>query len=117
MKIGQSNTLWEDPRYQRRRVEDISRAVNGALDFGDPKSGVYSPGNMSGTWVNITTPATANTTFIVHHNLGRIPQGMLVFSVDQPGAVIHSVNKAQWTKQTAQFQCNVGSVSLQGFVS
>lgn len=116
MKIGQSNTLWEDPRYQRRRVEDISRAVNGALDFGNPATGLYSPGNMSGTWVNITTPA-ANTTFTVHHNLGRIPQGMLVFSVDQPGAVIHSVNKSSWTKTTAQFQCNVGSVSLQGFVS
>lgn len=112
MKVGQANTL-DEKNYQRRRVEDISRAVNGGLDFGNPATG---PSNINGTWVNIVTPA-AGQTFAVQHNLGRIPNGMLVFSVDQPGAVIHAVNKSQWTKTVAYFQSNVANVSLTGFVS
>lgn len=130
MKIGQSNTL-DDKHYQKRRIEDIARAVNGGLEFGAPlpatakgtpntgATGVVNKdpnSNMSGHWVNTVTPG-AGQTFTVTHNLGRVPTGMLVFAVDQPGAVIHAVNKASWTKTTAYFQSNVGGVSLQGFVS
>jgi hypothetical protein len=127
MKVEQSYSML-DKQYQRRRFENISRVVNGGLDFGTPppvspttvvptvNNGI-GPGNISGFWVNVTTPATANTTFTVTHNLGRIPNGILVFSVDQPGAVIQSVNKSSWTTKMAQFACNVASVSLLGFVT
>jgi hypothetical protein len=134
MRIGQSNT-YDEKNYQRRRTEDISRAVNGGLEFGQPPDydtsaqslvGINTnllpavnndPNvNMNGYWVNTVTPAVGQS-FMVTHNLGRIPTGMIVFSVDQPGAVIHSVNKSSWSKTTAQFASNMAGVSLQGFVS
>lgn len=112
MKVEQTYTL-NDAQYLRRRIENTGRVVNGLLEFGNPANGNI---NMSGFWVSVNTGA-ANTPFTVTHNLGRIPVGMLVFSVDQPNAVIQSVSVSSWTTVTAQFQCNVASVNLVGFVT
>jgi len=114
VKVEQAYTKLDDSHYQRRRIEDVSRAINGQIEFGDPKSG---PINVSGFWVDITTPSTPNTSFTVNHNLGRIPTGMIVFAVDKAGAVINVVNKSIWTTKQAFFECNDPSVSLQGFVT
>jgi hypothetical protein len=109
-------------------MERLAQTINGGLDFGVPTPpatgaapGVPTVstsglGNVSGVWVTVNT-GPANTTFTVTHNLGRIPNGMLVFSVDQPGAVIHAVNKNLWTTKVAYFQSNVANVNLTGFVS
>ena len=118
MKVEQNFTMG-DPQYTRRRLERLAQTINGGLDFGAPILGqtiTPGPGNVSGVWVSVNT-GPANTTFTVTHNLGRIPNGMLVFSVDQPGAVIHAVDRNLWTNKVAFFQSNVGNVNLVGFVT
>lgn len=54
--------------------QQMSRAVNGGLTFGD---GVRLD-NIQGFWFNGSSPGTGN--LIVTHNLGYAPAGALVFS-------------------------------------
>lgn len=60
----------------KRQHEEIARALNGRIGFGD---GTESE-NIEGTWISVTTPGTPNTDFTVTHGLGRLPVGHLVMS-------------------------------------
>ena len=59
--------------------QDFSRAFNGNIGFGDGTN----LDNISGSWINVTAPAVANTDFTVNHNLGRIPSGYWVMQKDR----------------------------------
>src|SRR5580765_364114 len=82
----------------------LSRAINGKLDFGSPENTAQkSSGNLDGVWpgtlaggYTITTPGAANTEFTVTHNLGRIPTGYDVKSIDGPG-IVYDSRKNLWT--------------------
>jgi hypothetical protein len=110
MKI-QQHLASSNAVYVKRRIEDVARAINGQIEFGNPTSG---PVNISGTWVKTQTPG-ANVEFTVKHNLGRMPNGMLVASLDQ-AAMIYASRLASWTTTQAFFKCSVASVNLVGFV-
>lgn len=60
----------------KRQHEEIARALNGRIGFGD---GTDSE-NVEGTWISVTTPGTPNTDFTVTHGLDRLPSGYLVMS-------------------------------------
>ena len=110
MKVQQTLASNEH-QYVKRRIEDIGRAINGQIEFGNPTSG---PINISGTWAKLLTPG-ANVEFTVNHNLGRIPNGMLIASLDQ-AALIYASRLTSWTVTQAFFKCSVASVNLVGFV-
>jgi len=101
------------PKVLKKRLEDVSRAINGAIEFGSPAGGVK---NVSGFWADTITPGVADTEFTVNHNLQYIPTGIIVFSVDK-AAVIYASRKNQWTKTQAFFKANLATVNLQGFVA
>lgn len=75
-------------------LSNITTALQGRLRFGSNSSDTTSPNvganvnsstmgeNIAGQFVNFTTPATANTTFTVPHNLGSTPVGHIVASKD-----------------------------------
>ena len=61
-----------------RIYEQLARVVNGGLSFGIAYDILFnSPGNRKSSdnidcvWLAWVTPATANTDFIITHNLGR----------------------------------------------
>lgn len=107
----------------QKRFHDVSRAINGGIEFGAPPHvppvlGEEPNGlkNMQGFWVDITTPGAPDTEFTVDHNLQYVPTGILVFSVDK-AAVIYASRKNQWTATQAFFKANLATVSLQAFVA
>lgn len=101
---------------------DITRAVNGRLNFGSPQDQSKKlTGNLDGTWpgtlaggYTILTPA-ANVEFTVTHNLGRIPTGYDVKGRDQ-AAIVYDSRRANWTTKQMFLKCNVAGVNLILFV-
>lgn len=89
----------------------ITYGVN-SIEFGSPANGSL---NIKGFWVSIITPGGANTEFTINHNLGYIPTGIHIISIDQP-SIIYASRKVQWTTKQIFLKANVGSVNLQGFV-
>jgi len=58
--------------------EELKKLLNGNVEFGSP---TYV-GNVRGTWVEVTAPATPNTDFTVTHALGILPAGFDVKKKD-----------------------------------
>jgi hypothetical protein len=52
----------------RQTYEQLAKAFNGNVEFGNPTSG---PVNILGVWASPVTPGVANTDFVVVHNLGK----------------------------------------------
>jgi hypothetical protein len=109
MKVEQSFPH-KDP-HVRRRIEDISRVVNGGIEFGNPKTGSL---NIQGFWVKLLTPG-ANVEFTVNHNLGYIPSGIIIISVDS-ATVIYSSRLASWTTKQMFLKSSLAAVNLVGYV-
>jgi hypothetical protein len=93
--------------------QDVGNVVNGNISFGTPSD----PGsaNVEGFWYTGVTPSSANTEFAVTHNLGRVPTGFLVFSVDQAGILYRSVTT--WTEQQIFLKSNVSSMNVVVFIT
>lgn len=64
-----------DPIWKRWRqiYEQVARAFNGNIEFGNPTSG---PVNILGVWKGVVTPVTPATDFVVTHNLGKVCVGV-----------------------------------------
>lgn len=101
----------------------LTRSINGRLDFGSPQGqSIKQTGNIDGTWpgtlaagYTITTPGGANTEFTVTHNLGRVPTGYDVKSINA-AAHIYDSRKNAWTTTQMFLKCDQASVSLVLFV-
>lgn len=73
-------------------IKNIATALQGRLRFGSNSSSTASPNvgsssasstmgeNIAGQFVTFTTPAIANTSFTVPHDLGSTPVGHIVAS-------------------------------------
>jgi len=118
--------LIEDPKLRmalQSMWTNLTKAVNGGLYLGSPQEQAKGLlGNVNGLWPGtlaggyaITTPGVANTAFTVTHNLGRIPIGYDVKSIDA-AAHIYDSNKAGWTKTQMFLKCDVATVHLVLFV-
>ena len=101
---------------------NLSKSINGGLYFGSTQeqskgllgniNGLW-PGTMAGGYA-ITTPG-ANVEFTVTHNLGRIPIGYDVKSIDA-AAHIYDSRKALWTNKVMFLKCDQAAVHLVLFV-
>jgi len=65
--------------------QDVEKAINGGISFGVPDTILIAGGfqtrpkhcdNIDGVLVMIPNSGSANTQFIVIHNLGRVPMGI-----------------------------------------
>ena len=77
LQISKADKTWN--RF-RTVYNQISKAVNGQLEFGSPTAG---PMNMAGQWVRITTPAVG-TDITVTQTLGHEVSGVLVMAKSAP---------------------------------
>ncbi len=116
----------EDPKVRAALISMHShyiRAINGRLDFGSPQGQSKKfTGNIDGVWpgtlansYTITTPGVANTEFTVTHNLGRIPIGYDIRSIDA-AAHIYDSRKSLWTTKVMFLKADQATVHLVLFV-
>jgi hypothetical protein len=90
-------------------VQQIGKILAGNVSFGASTNNTDQDINMDCFKATGTTPGTANTEFSISHQLGRIPVGFLVASVDQ-AAIIYKSTTA-WTSSHIYLKCNVASVN------
>jgi hypothetical protein len=94
----------------KRQHEEIARALNGRIGFGD---GTDSE-NIEGTWVSVTTPGTPNTDFTVTHGLGRLPAGYLVM-VKAAAVDVYDGTVAATVSQIT-LKATVGTIAIKLFI-
>lgn len=92
-----------------REGDSLRKATNN-ITFGT----VGKPDNIQGFMASGTTPAGAGTEFEIKHNLGYIPLGFLVFSVDQDARIYKSTTA--WTKTSVFLKCSGASVNYTLFI-
>lgn len=112
MKVNFHVPMEPPPRRLVHHLEEHARALNGNIEFGNLKDGAT---NISGSWQQLTTPGGADTEFTLTHNLGRVPEGFLVVSIDK-AAIIYSSRKSQWSVTQLFLKANLASVVLTVFV-
>lgn len=121
---GEINLI-EDPQTRTALLAmwtKLAHSVNGRLDFGSPQGQLKKlTGNIDGTWPGtlaagymVTTPG-ANVEFTVTHNLGRIPTGYDIRSIDA-AAHVYDSRKSLWTTTQMFLKCDVATVHLVLFV-
>lgn len=96
--------------WLRDFVARSRRVIDGHLGFGD---GVDSD-NIFGVWKTYTTKAVPDTEDVVVHNLGAIPIGYLVFSLDKGGVVYKSVTP--WTSTQMFLKCTTATTTVLLFI-
>lgn len=107
-------------------LKNISTALQGRLRFGSNSSSTGSPNmgssassstmgeNIAGQFVTFTTPATANTTFTVPHNLGSTPVGHIVAS--KSAAVDVYGSTTNWNTNTITLKATVPNTTVTMFL-
>lgn len=68
------NDLSDFIRMFRTKWERVTGVINGHIGFGD---GVKAD-NVDLVWLQVTTPVTPDTDFVLTHNLLRVPVGYLI---------------------------------------
>lgn len=94
----------------KRQHEEIARALNGRVGFGD---GTDSE-NIEGTWISVTTPGTPDTDFTVTHGLDRLPAGYLVMS--KAAAVDVYDGSVAATVSQITLKATVASIAIKLFI-
>ena len=94
----------------KRQHEEIARALNGRIGFGD---GTESE-NIEGTWISVMTPGTPNTDFTVTHGLDRLPVGYLVMS--KAAAVDVFDGSVASTVSQITLKATVASIAIKLFI-
>lgn len=97
----------------RQIYEQVAKAVNGNIEFGNPTSG---PGNINGVWASVTTPGVANTDFTITHNLGRVCVGYPIQTADRAASIYTSPTPNAAPLTTVILRCNVASAVLTIFL-
>ena len=99
-------------------IQDLTRAVNGHITFGDSTQSSWS-GNIDGHTKSVYF-AAAFTDYEVPHGLGRKPVGIIVLSVDtdDPGGVgpallgaVRASNEGSWTPTRLFVRCNYAGIT------
>lgn len=90
-------------------TQQMGKVLSGNVSFGASTNNVDQDINIDCFKATGTAPGTANTEFSIAHQLGRIPIGFIVASVDQ-AAIIYKSTTA-WTSSHIYLKCNVASVN------
>jgi hypothetical protein len=111
----------EDNFFGLGRTYNLTKAINGGIDFGESTQVASGPGsaysgNINGQWVNVQAPGTANTEFSVPHNLNRIPSHYH-YIVDSAAKVYQLPNTGTaWTTDTVYLKCDTASANIRLFL-
>lgn len=104
-------------------MNDIYKAINGRISYGQTGSDPRDPNNLStglvqdnidGAWGKIADTGVADTQFTVTHNLLRVPIGFHVVRQSKAGSFYDS--GTTWTKTQIFLKCNVANVAATFFI-
>lgn len=90
-------------------IQQLGKVLSGNISFGATTNNVDQDINIDCYKATGATPGTANTEFAIAHQLGRIPIGFIVASVDQAAIIYKSTTS--WTKTNIYLKCNATSVN------
>lgn len=107
MRPPSSQGVAASPAQLQTFLDQLQRVLSGNISFGS--TGGVSDRNILCTQVSGTSPGVSDTEFTVAHNLGRIPIGFIVVSVDK-AAIIYKSTTA-WTSSNIYLKANATSVS------
>ena len=117
MKLPRTQSNPITPKSQQWTTERMSAVLNGNVSYGHSTSNSDEDINMDCWKATGTTPGTANTAFIVNHNLTRVPIGFHTIRVNVAGATLYDSGTA-WTaatnvaQGTISLKCNQASVAF-----
>ena len=95
----------------RRIYEAHARAFNGNISFGNGTQ----IDNIDGCWASATSPMVPDTDFTITHNLGRVPNGFILFS--KSGSCDVYLGSVASTKTEMTLRCTDINISLLLFVT
>lgn len=90
----------------------ITRIVDELRRFGDRNIGFLT--NLKTSYVEVTSPAGANTEFTVTHGLGVIP--FMHISNGDANGVIYDSRRTSWTSTAIFLKCTGSSVAIRCLV-
>ncbi len=88
----------------------IADALNGRLTFGSGITG-FRMGNFNGQWIDVLTPAAANTEFVIPHGLGHVPVAV-VPGLQDKAASLYASSAGSWDESVIYMKCSVASVTF-----
>ena len=93
-------------------LEQTTKILDGNVSFGSTTDNLGLDRNIETFYASGTTPAVANTEFIVAHTLKRPPVGFVVIRLDQ-AAIIYAdaTDLAAWSSTNFAAKCSVASVN------
>jgi len=93
------------------RLRELIRKTNRDISLGGGVNG-YRAGNLDAQFIDInTTPAVANTEFVVIHGLQRVPVGYLIVRADKACNVYDS-SAGSWTESLLYLKCDTAGVTI-----
>jgi hypothetical protein len=93
------------------RLRDLVRKTNREISLGNGVDG-YRGGNLDTQYIDVaTTPAVADTEFLIIHGLKRVPVGYIVVRQDRACRVYDS-SIGSWTDSLLYLKCDVASASI-----
>jgi hypothetical protein len=99
---------------------DVYKALRGNISYGkqgfneaNPTLGIVTD-NVDGNFGTTANSGTADTQFVVTHNLNRVPIGFHVVRQNKAGSFYDS--GAAWTTTQIFLKCNVANVAATFFI-
>lgn len=99
-----------EPRLLKM-LKQVAARLNGGLSLGDGSNGSRC-GSFNNRWVQVTSPAVADTEFTIVVNLGRRPIGYRVCSQSEACSVYASRPPGSWSKNILYLKCSGTAVDL-----
>lgn len=96
--------------YLSSTLRGMIDKFNGGISLGNGLSG-YRAGNLDAQYIDVFTPAVADTEFTVPHGLGRKPIGYDVVRKDK-AAIVYDSSGGSWGDNVLYLKCNVASVTI-----
>lgn len=114
-------TITDDGRLSETMVNTLSnglrgivKALNGRLSMGNGLTG-HRTGNLSGQWIDVLTPAVANTEFVVPHGLQRVPVAAVPVKKDR-AVDIYDSSAGSWNDTLIYLKASVASATVKLWV-
>lgn len=96
--------------YLSSTLRGMIDKFNGGISLGNGLSG-YRAGNLDAQYIDVFTPAVADTEFTVPHGLGRKPIGYDVVRKDK-AAIVYDSSGGSWGENVLYLKCNVASTTI-----
>lgn len=114
-------TISEDGKLSETMVNTLSnalrgiiKAINGRLSMGNGLTG-HRTGNLDGQWIDVLTPAVANTEFVVPHGLKRVPVAAVPLKKDR-AVDIYDSSAGSWSDSLIYLKASVASATVKLWV-